>query len=248
MITEKTAFQSKFPTEQEQTPASSWHVITPTPDKKKAVFLAQKIFAELIYDTVYLENSPYTFPEVQTLLEGITVGGHTLSDQKLVLNQAESWKKLLDLVVHDRFSPSKDIACYLHKTVAREEALTWGKFRNIQMMIAGTEWQPPAADKLDDLFINMQEQINRIADPHERGIRIFLHMARNQFFSDGNKRTGRLMMNGIILSSGYEAISIPAKRRLEFNQKMVCFYDSGSMEEMIEFMLRCGHNLEYELV
>lgn len=232
--------------EQKQASKSSWHIVTPAPDKKKSLFLAQKIFAELVYDTVYLEDSPYTFPEVQTLLEGITIGGHKLTDQKLVLNQAESWKKLLDLVSQNTFTLSKEIACSLHTIIAFEEALTWGKFRDIQVRIAGTAWIPPPADQLDALFQNMVETLNLINNPHEKGIRLFLHMARNQYFSDGNKRTGRLMMNGIILSNGYEAISIPAKRRLEFNQKMVRFYDSGSMDEMIEFMLSCGHNVRYE--
>ncbi|CZR83213.1 hypothetical protein CDFC105_43918 [Clostridioides difficile] len=32
-----------------------------------------------------LENNPFTFPEVQTLLDGITVGGHKLSDQNQIL-------------------------------------------------------------------------------------------------------------------------------------------------------------------
>ena len=65
-------------------------------------------------------------------------------------------------------------------------------------------------------------------------------MARNQFFYDGNKRTGRLMMNGIILSAGYEAISIPAKRKQAFNEKMIRFYNSGDTIEMLEFILSCS--------
>ena len=38
----------------------------------------------------------------------------------------------------------------------------------------------------------------------------FLFGSLHQFFWDGNKRTARLMMNGILLSEGYDAISIPA--------------------------------------
>ena len=64
------------------------------------MYIARKMFAELVYDTAALEDSPYTFPEVQTLLDGITVGGHRLEDQQLVLNQAQSWKRLLSLVEH----------------------------------------------------------------------------------------------------------------------------------------------------
>jgi prophage maintenance system killer protein len=52
-------------------------------------------------------------------------------------------------------------------------------------------------------------------------------MARRQFFYDVNKRMGRFVMNGFLLSHGYPAINLPAKRQLEFNQLMLSFYDTG---------------------
>jgi hypothetical protein len=41
---------------------------------KKALFLAKKQLSELVYDAVNLEGVNYTLPEVQTLLDGVTVG------------------------------------------------------------------------------------------------------------------------------------------------------------------------------
>jgi hypothetical protein len=69
---------------------------------------------------------------------------------------------------------------------------------------------------------------------------VFLGISRNQYFFDGNKRTGRLMMNGILLSAGYDAISIPFKRQLEFNERMLHFYDTGEKEAMFIFLLSCS--------
>jgi Fic family protein len=57
-----------------------------------------------------------------------------------------------------------------------------------------------------------------------------------QFFWDGNKRSSRLMMNGILLSAGQDAISIPACERARFNEQMVTFYDSGEGTEMMRFL------------
>lgn len=34
-------------------------------------------------------------------------------------------------------------------------------------------------------------------------------------------------MNGIVLSTGYLAINLSAKRKLEFNELMINFYDLG---------------------
>ena len=55
---------------------------------ERVCFRLQKIFPEYVWNTVYLEDNPFTFPEVQTLLEGITVGGHRLADQQQVLNHS----------------------------------------------------------------------------------------------------------------------------------------------------------------
>ena len=49
----------------------------------------------------------------------------------------------------------------------------------------------------------------------------FLFGALQQFYFDGNKRTSRFMMNGILMSNGFDAISEPAARLQDFNEKMV---------------------------
>ena len=64
------------------------------PNKEKAVFLAKKQLPELITDAVNLEGINFTLPEVQTLLAGITVGGHKLEAERITLNQAEAFISL----------------------------------------------------------------------------------------------------------------------------------------------------------
>lgn len=51
------------------------------PNKDKALMLAKREIAVLVHDAVELEGIHFTLPEIQTLLDGITVGGHRLSDQ-----------------------------------------------------------------------------------------------------------------------------------------------------------------------
>ncbi len=64
-------------------------------------------------------------------------------------------------------------------------------------------------------------------------------MARNQFFWDVNKRTGRFMMNGILLDAGLPIINVPASRQQEFNQLMLNFYSDGDMTDMNQFLRSC---------
>ena len=75
---------------------------------------------------------------------------------------------------------------------------------------------------------------------HHRAIAAFLWTARNQPFWDGNKRTGRLMMNGVLLDHDYDVLTVAASKQLEFNEKMIRFYDSADAGPMLEFMTTCS--------
>ncbi len=96
------------------------------PSTEKALFLAKKQLPEFIYDAVNLEGIHYTLPEVQTLLDGITVGGHRQSDQAITLNQAAAWQFLFAAIEGESFELSKSFVCELHAIAGKEEALQGG--------------------------------------------------------------------------------------------------------------------------
>ncbi len=211
-------------------------------DTTQAIFLAKKQLPELVFDVVNLEGINYTLPEVMTLLDGVTVGGKKQQDELITNNQIKSWKLLFDLIEQDTFKVDKPTVCKLHNVVAKDEALTYGMFRHAQVFIAGTDYEVPGTNNLDDIWLNNMPTLSAKATNEQiyhYAISIFLQMARNQFFFDGNKRTGRLMMNGILLSHGLPVINLPAKRQLEFNQLMTKFYPSGDEQDMQVFMLSC---------
>ena len=213
------------------------------PDRRRACFRTRKILEGIVYDTVALEGNPFTFPEVQTLMDGITVGGHKIRDAEQVLNQAESWKTTIHEVETGKFVPLKNglqSALRLHSLVSKNEALEWGKLRTGEVGIAGTDYQPPKAENLEDIYRKGAHALKSIGNTHMRAIATFLFTARNQLFWDGNKRTGRLMMNGELLATGHDAITVPAKKRQEFNTKMIKFYDTADASEIVHFLSRCS--------
>jgi Fic family protein len=205
-------------------------------EKEYSVAMAKKDAIDYIYNTASLEGNAMTFPEVQTLLEGVTVGGHKLSDEQQVLNQSRSVKLLLEMIESGSFKINKKTLCLLHAEVAKEEALVWGKFRDKEVNIGGTDYRPPEASMLDTLFETGIEHLNEITDPIVRALSYFLFGARSQFFFDGNKRCSRLMMNGILLMYGYPILNIKVKDKLAFNRVMIDFYDSGEYTKALEYL------------
>ncbi len=117
--------------------------------------------------------------------------------------------------------------------------MLWGQFRTGDVTIAGTDYLPPPADELPHRFEQMVSDAQRIEDPIDRACFVFLTMARAQFFFDVNKRTGRLMMNGVLLDEGHPVINVPASRQLEFNTLMLAFYPTGEVEPMTRFLASC---------
>jgi len=209
------------------------------PNREKALMLAKREVGVLVHDSVLLEGINFTLPEVNTLLEGITVGGHKLSDQQVVVNQGNAWRYLFSAVKNGDFCLSVEFVCALHALAGKEEALEWGQFRSGMVNIAGSEYLPPKAVDLPVRFNEMVASASNIDDIYDKAIQVFLTMAHNQFFYDVNERMGRLMMNGILLSAGYPALNLSAKRKLEFNELMMRFYDTGDESEMNAFMRSC---------
>ena len=209
------------------------------PNKDKALMLAKREVSVLVRDSVLLEGINFTLPEINTLLEGVTVGGHKLSDQQIAINQGNAWRYLFSAVKAGDFCLSLDFLYSLHAISGKEEALEWGQFRSGGVTIAGSDYLPPKAADLQFRFSELLVSVDRFDDIYDKAIHVFLVMARTQFFYDVNKRTGRLMMNGILLSAGYPAINLSAKRKLEFNELMMRFYDSGEETEMNAFMRSC---------
>ena len=206
------------------------------PDQRRALFMAEKMRADFVYNTAALEGNPFTFPEVQTLLDGITVGGHKVSEAEQVLNLSRALTHLIALVKAGTFRVDAKTACEIQGIVAREEALTWGCFRDGAVSIAGTEYRPPQAADLAEVFALGEQALNAIADPLLRAFLVFLWGSINQFFYDGNKRTSRFLANGTLLSAGFPPIMILAKDQLAYNQVMTRFYDTQDATEALNWL------------
>lgn len=208
---------------------------------------------EFVWDAGVLEGNPFTYPEVKTLLDGITVGGRKISDQEQILNLAESSRRLLALVKTSQFALDKATFCDLHAIVARNEALEWGHFRGEGQEIGYTpdvglgehgRYTPlPTESGGGNLRRKFAAGVTaldeQVANPLEKGLAFFLFGALQQFFFDGNKRTSRFMMNGVLMLAGIDVISVPAGKAQEFNEKMVRFYLKKDATEMMGFLVGC---------
>ena len=104
------------------------------------------------------------------------------------------------------------------------------------MGIAGTStYKAPDASTLETTFQSELPQLPA-SNPVEYALSLFLWGAYNQFFWDGNKRTARLMASGVLLNAGIGVFNIRATDILEFNTRMLKFYDTGNADHVLPFL------------
>ena len=218
----------------------------------RAISYAKKSMVEHVYNIIRLEGINFTFAETQTILEGVSVGGKSIQEVQITLNQKHALQFLFDAVKYKTFSLSKAFVCELHNYATYQEALKWGIFRDSNVRISGTSYVPPAFYELDHLW---QEDI---AKPHQQflagdkanlyshAIYIFATMAKHQFFFDGNKRMGRYIMNGILLSEGYPSIDVPYIKKEAFITLLLDFYSHNDITALQTFMKDCLNQYDVE--
>lgn len=198
---------------------------------EQSLFLAKKKWDENVYCGMKMENRAVTFPQTQTILNGVNVPSVQLEDIQAILNMRDAWRYLLSTVdAPETF----EYLCKLNEFIARNEALEWGKLRMGTVVISGTDYTLPIPKKEQ-----IESELARIltkGTATEQALNAFTWGARGQFFWDGNKRTSMTFANKILISNGAGILTITDKHMEEFNTLLCEFYDSGDDIALKQFL------------
>lgn len=215
--------------------------------KERALFIAHKMRDELIFNMAKLEGNTLTFAETQTVIHGISVAGKPMFELHQIEHIRDGWDKIIEQVKKNHFTVNQDNFILINSIVARGENPQLGQFRTQPVSISGTQYMPPLPMLLNDAFRNMMVHFNA-TENIERALDLFLDTARNQYFADGNKRTGQLMMNGELMSRGYAPITISPNNEMRFRDALIRFYESADKAEMMLFLIDCLNDPRYAIM
>ncbi len=200
---------------------------------EQSLFLAKKKWDENVYCGMKMENRAVTFPQTQTILNGVNVPNVQLDDIQAILNMRDAWKFLLGTVNEE---VTFEYWCKLNEYIARNEALEWGKLRTGIVGISGTDYEPPIPNKEKTI-----EELKSIlstsnASATDKALEAFVWGTRGQFFWDGNKRTSLMLSNKILVSSGSGIMTITDKYMEQFNTILLNYYNTGKSEVLKQFL------------
>jgi prophage maintenance system killer protein len=208
------------------------------------VFLAKKVLARSVYGAARIEGVNATYPETETILDGVNVAGVGLDDIRVILNLRDGWRFLLS-EVEDK-EVDLDFIAKLNENVARNESLDWGKLRTGEVGIRGTKHKPKVPVEGE-----VRAQIGEILGAEgrsvtEKAIDLMLYIMNEQLFWDGNKRTAGLAANAVLIGGGAGVLTVTEENVGEFNEKLTKFYDTQDGGELKRFLYeQCIFGLEF---
>lgn len=199
---------------------------------QQSLFLAKKKWDENIYCGMKMENRAVTFPQTQTILNGVNVPNVQLDDIQAILNMRDAWKYLIKTI---DTPVTLTYLCKLNEFIARNEALEWGTLRTGTVGISGTDYIPPvpSSEQVSDELASI---IDSPATATEKALEAFVWGTRGQFFWDGNKRTSMTLANKILISAGAGILTITDKHMEQFNTLLLDYYNTGNSTELKTFL------------
>ena len=202
--------------------------------REESVFMAHKLFAELVFNTAYIERVKVSFPQVQTILDGAIVNNVPVSDIETVLNLKDAWRfvlKTLDIPL------TLGYLCQMNEQVSRNKSPAWGTLRDGVVNISGTTYMPPIPQQK-----TVQKELERIATisgAQERALEAFCYLTRAQLFWDGNKRLATIVASKMLIETGVGVLTIGKAKAQEFNETLLHYYDTADSRPLKQCLAGC---------
>ncbi|MBR6614310.1 MAG: Fic family protein [Clostridia bacterium] len=208
--------------------------------------LKESINLEWTYNSNGIEGNTLTLRETQVVLEGITVGGKTLTEHLEAINHEKAIEYLDDLVKDNKPITEwniKNIHQLILKNIDNENA---GRYRKENVTIKGAAHIPPDFVKVPELMEKLVLNYETWKKYHPIVQAALLHgeLVKIHPFIDGNGRTSRLIMNLDLMNHGYNHIIIKKENRLEYYEVLDKAHITGDYTDFIKLVTK----LEIEML
>lgn len=208
--------------------------------------LKESINLEWTYNSNGIEGNTLTLRETQVVLEGITVGGKTITEHLEAINHEKAILYLDDLVKDN--SPItewniKNIHQLILKEIDNENA---GRYRKENVTIKGALHIPPDFVKIPELMEKLILNYETWNKYHPIIQAALLHgeLVKIHPFIDGNGRTSRLIMNLDLMNHGYNPVIIKKENRLEYYEVLDKSHTTRDYTDFIKLVTK----LEIEIL
>jgi len=194
---------------------------------------------QFTYNTSAIEGSTVTLRETSMILfDKITPPGKTLRE----IREIENHKKAFDFILSYKGDITKSFVLKIHKILTTDilSKETSGKFRKVQVYIRGVEIIPPKPQEVEKEFRKLMKwyKIGK-KKYHPVIVASYFHSAFEGIhpFVDFNGRTGRLLLNFILMKNRFPAVDIKNRDRMKYYNTLQKA-QKGNLEPLVNLIIK----------
>jgi Fic family protein len=204
--------------------------------------LRQRYVVRFTYHSNAIEGNTLTQSETELVLTaGITIGGKTLQEHLEVIGHQDAIEYIESLAQKQQTFGEWEIR-QIHSLIVRKiDPNEAGSYRSLDVRAAGTEYVYPPHYLLPELMAEFAQWLN---SKSAQALHPVLYAAEAHYrfvsihpFRDGNGRTGRLLMNLLLLRAGYPIAIISTQHRQDYIESLVSGQRSKDWENFYTLIL-----------
>ena len=192
-------------------------------------------------DITLIKCNPQT---VNLLKDKIEAEGKKREEAIMLLNHKAALKAIVEHSAYFRdlsLARMEDVHSVLIEELGVERNL-----RHIRVGISGTRYRPLEVEsQIREAVEDMCALVNGKSDPYEKALLTLLLIAYIQPFTDGNKRTSRLMANSLLISRSLCPLSFRTVEANDYRAALLLFYEQNNLSafkkmflEQVEFAMK----------
>ena len=207
--------------------------LSPTTYRKEM----ERLGVDLSWKSSQIEGNTYSLLETERLLrESKTADGKTQEEAVMLLNHKYTLRFLLDnkdYLQELSVRRIEDIQSMLVEGLGTEKGL-----RHRRVGITGTNYRPLDNEfQIREAIEDTCTIINQRQSVFEKALLALLLISYIQPFTDGNKRTARLVSNGILLANDYCPLSFRTVDSIDYKKAMLVFYEQNNIVPFKEIFI-----------
>lgn len=197
---------------------------------------------ELTYTSNAIEGNTLNRRETALVLEkGIAIGGKLLKEHLEATNHAQAFDWIGEQVNHNPDHLAENDILHIHEVILKGiDDANAGHYRSVPIRISGSTVVLPNPVKVPDLMCEFAEWLasDQELHPVEFAAEAHYRLVTIHPFVDGNGRSARLLMNMLLLLSGYPAAIIRKRDRLTYIQSLGKAQLGGSKEDYLKIIAK----------
>jgi len=189
----------------------------------------ERLAIDLSWKSSQIEGNTYSLLETERLLKDKeTAAGKTKDEATMLLNH----KYALDFIIgNPTYINPLTVSCIedIHSILVKDLDIS-RNIRSRRVGISGTNYKPlDNAFQIKEALVSMCSLINIKKNVFEKALLSLVLISYIQPFSDGNKRTARIISNAILMNHHFCPISFRTIDSIEYKKAMLVFYEQTNI-------------------